>query len=79
LEIIGYWTPHYLQQKFERLQLANIQNLILCVDHTLICESIDPLLVSKLSKNVIFFKRRIKMEEIGEIIFQDNTPLSSFF
>ena len=54
LEIIGFWTPEYLAQKFERLRSARIKNLILCVDETLNCaDSAVP------GAEVIFFKRKL--------------------
>ena len=32
LEIVGFWTPDYLESKCRRLRAAGIDNLILCVD-----------------------------------------------
>ena len=37
LEIVGFWTPGYLEQKLQRLEAAGISNLLLCVDATRAC------------------------------------------
>ena len=37
LEIVGFWTPRYLEAKLERLRAAGAPNLILCVDNSLNC------------------------------------------
>ena len=33
LEIVGFWTPDYLQEKLRRLQAAGIERFVLCIDH----------------------------------------------
>lgn len=37
LEIVGFWTSTYLENKLGRLRRARIPNLVLCVDETLDC------------------------------------------
>lgn len=37
LEIVGFWTPEYLEKKLERLRAAEVANLILCIDESLDC------------------------------------------
>ncbi len=55
VEIVGFWTPGYLEQKLTRLRAAGIRNLILCVDETRGCAE-DPL---PSGARVVPFKRRI--------------------
>ena len=64
LEIIGYWTENYLKNKIDRLNRANVNNIILCIDEKLFCGKDKPSLPGK----VIFFKNRIKPEEVLNII-----------
>ena len=55
LEIVGFWTPRYLQAKLERLRAAGAPDLILCVDDSLNCTNdawAD-------LRHVVRFKRRI--------------------
>jgi predicted nuclease of restriction endonuclease-like RecB superfamily len=37
LEIVGFWTPEYVQRKLERLRAARISNLILCISERRAC------------------------------------------
>ena len=37
LEIIGFWTSDYVEQKLGRLCRAGIGNLLLCIDASLNC------------------------------------------
>ncbi len=41
LEIVGFWTPRYLERKLEGYRAAAIQNLILCVADDLACSESD--------------------------------------
>jgi predicted nuclease of restriction endonuclease-like RecB superfamily len=37
LEIVGFWTSAYVEEKLRRLRSAGIRNLILCIDASLDC------------------------------------------
>jgi predicted nuclease of restriction endonuclease-like RecB superfamily len=37
IELVGFWTPAYLEQKLARYRRARLSNLILCVDEDLAC------------------------------------------
>ncbi len=50
LEIVGFWTPAYLQKKVENLQRAKIDRLIICVSRKLACSDEWP----KSAKLVVF-------------------------
>lgn len=41
LEIVGFWTPNYLQKKLEQLRIAGIDRLVLCVDQKRLCSDED--------------------------------------
>ena len=64
LEIIGFWTPDYVEQKLRRLCSARIENLLLCIDASLNCGE------SSLPKDcrVIRFRRRIDTAELLRLI-----------
>ena len=58
LEIVGFWTPEYLQNKIEKINKANCSNLIIVVDQQLKCTRDD------FKGKVLFYKNRIKVEEV---------------
>jgi len=67
LEIVGFWTPEYLEKKLEKLRAAGRRNLIVAVNQTLNCSPDD------FSGPVIFFKYALrpaqvleKLKEIGK-------------
>lgn len=37
IELVGFWTPAYLEQKLARYRRARLSNLVLCVDEALGC------------------------------------------
>lgn len=37
IELVGFWTPAYLEQKLARYRRARLPNLVLCVDESLAC------------------------------------------
>jgi predicted nuclease of restriction endonuclease-like RecB superfamily len=55
VEIVGFWTPDYLEKKLDRLRRAGRRDLVLCVDASLACADVD------LPPNtpVIRFRRRV--------------------
>jgi predicted nuclease of restriction endonuclease-like RecB superfamily len=55
LEIIGFWTPRYLQDKLAKLRQAQLDNVILCIDEARACS--DAELPS--SAWLVRYKRRI--------------------
>lgn len=64
LEIVGFWTPQYLQEKLRRLRQARLSRLILCIDADRNCSSADlpPL------AQVVVFKRRIDPTAVLRIV-----------
>jgi hypothetical protein len=64
LEIVGFWTPRYLQAKLERLRVAGAPDLILCVDDSLNCTN-DALTDVR---HLVRFKRRIDVRVVLAMI-----------
>ena len=60
LEIVGFWTPEYLEKKLEKLRAAERGDLIVAVNQTLNCSSDD------FSGPVIFFKYSLKPSQVLE-------------
>jgi predicted nuclease of restriction endonuclease-like RecB superfamily len=62
LEIVGFWTPEYLQKKIEKLKQVK-EPVILLIDRKLKCSEKDfP------SQEVIFFDKKIPANEVMQIL-----------
>ena len=55
LEIVGFWTPNYVERKLARYRSARLPNLILCIDEDRNCASAD----LPASARVVRFRRRV--------------------
>lgn len=64
LEIVGFWTPRYLEAKLERLRAARVPNLILCVDDSLKCT--DDVCADL--PHLVRFQRRIDVAAVLAIV-----------
>ena len=64
LEIVGFWTPRYLEAKLERLRAAGAPNLILCVDDSLNCTDDGWADL----RHVVRFERRIDVAAVLAIV-----------
>jgi len=64
LEIVGFWTPEYLEKKLTALRAAAMRNLILCIDEERNCSAADLPLVA----NVVRFRRRVDPAPILAIL-----------
>lgn len=60
LEIVGFWTEGYLEQKLARLREARIENLILCVDEARACGRVD----WPAGARVVPYRRRIDITKV---------------
>jgi predicted nuclease of restriction endonuclease-like RecB superfamily len=60
VEIVGFWTPRYLEDKVRHLRLARLGNLLVCVDELLGCADGD----LGIPERVIRYKRRIDAQEV---------------
>lgn len=64
VEIVGFWTPEYLANKFERLRRARIPNLVLCVDEERnVGDGVIPANVA-----VVRYHRRIDATKVLEVV-----------
>lgn len=64
IEIVGFWTPEYLQRKLSSLRKAGLSNLILCIDEDLACGG-DEL---PQGTNVVRFRGKIDPRRVVEIL-----------
>ena len=64
LEIVGFWTPKYLEEKLRKLRAAQIDNLLLCIDQERGCADAD------LPKDarILRYKRRIDVNAVLAIV-----------
>jgi hypothetical protein len=61
LEVVGFWTPQYLEEKVKKLSLLKEVDMIVAANRGLACEKLD-----KIGKklNLIYFKRRIPLTPV---------------
>lgn len=60
LEIVGFWTPKYLEEKLRKLRAAQIDNLVLCIDQERGCADAE---LPKDAK-ILRYKRRIDVHAV---------------
>ena len=63
MEIVGFWTPDYLQKKLWKLKRAAMPNMIMAVSDQLNCSTED---FRDIPGEVLFFKTRIKPKDVLE-------------
>ncbi len=63
MEIVGFWTPDYLQKKLWKFKRAAMPNMIAAVSDQLNCSTED---FRDISGEVLFFKTRIKPKDVLE-------------
>ena len=77
MEIVGFWTPDYLQKKLWKLKRAAMPNMIAAVSDRLNCSTED---FRDIPGEALFFKSRIKPKDVLQkveacaIVDQDHTP-----
>ncbi|HVZ32190.1 MAG TPA: DUF790 family protein, partial [Polyangiaceae bacterium] len=64
LEIVGYWTPDYVQRKLAALRQARIERLIVCIDEERCCAH-EPL---GLDARVVRYRRTVDPRAVLAII-----------
>lgn len=64
VEVIGFWTPSYLENKLRTLEQAKVKNLILCVDESLNCSSS----VFPTGAKVCFFKKSVDVQAVLDFL-----------
>lgn len=60
LEIVGFWTAQYLDEKLRRLRAAGIENVILCIDEARACTDA----MTPTGARVLRYKRRIDVKAV---------------
>jgi len=61
LEIVGFWTPEYLDEKLEKIRTADIDHLLLAVSERLDCSAED---FDEASDRVLWFKSGIHVYDV---------------
>jgi predicted nuclease of restriction endonuclease-like RecB superfamily len=64
-EIVGFWTPEYLDEKLAKIQDANRDNLIVAVSERLDCSSED---FKGMDDRVLWFKSGIHVYDVVELV-----------
>lgn len=64
LEIVGFWTPKYLEEKLRKLRAARLENVLLCIDQERGCSEAE---LPKDAK-IICYKRRIDVHAVLAVL-----------
>ena len=64
LEIVGFWTPKYLEEKLRKLRAARLQNVLLCIDQERGCSDAE---LPKDAK-IIRYRRRIDVHSVLAVL-----------
>ena len=64
LEIVGFWTPEYLDEKLAKIRQANVDNLALAVSAQLDCTSED---IDLEADRVLWFKTGIHVYDVVDL------------
>jgi predicted nuclease of restriction endonuclease-like RecB superfamily len=64
LEIVGFWTPEYLDEKLEKIRNADIDHLLLAVSERLDCSAED---FEEASERVLWFKSGIHVYDLVDL------------
>ena len=72
-EIVGFWTPEYLNEKLSKIREANRDNLIVAVSERLDCSSAD---FAGMGDRVLWFKSGIHVYDVVELAEEYAVELS---
>ena len=64
LEIVGFWTPEYLEKKLEKIRNADLDHLLIAVSERLECSAAD---FEGASNRILWFKSGIHVYDIVEL------------
>ncbi|SIS15883.1 DUF790 family protein [Natronorubrum thiooxidans] len=64
LEIVGFWTPEYLEEKLAKIEAADLDHLLIAVSDRLECSATD---VEKVSDQVLWFKSGIHVYDVVDL------------
>ncbi len=61
MEVVGFWTPQYLEEKVKKLRLVGNLDMIVAADRSLACQKLDRI-GERL--NVIYYQRRVPIRPV---------------
>jgi hypothetical protein len=64
LEIVGFWTPEYLDEKLEKIRNADLDHLLVAVSERLECSADD---FDSASDRILWFKSGIHVYDVVEL------------
>ena len=64
LEIVGFWTPEYLDEKLAKIRQADVENLVLAVSEELDCTSED---IDLEAERLLWFKTGIHVYDVVDL------------
>jgi Uncharacterized conserved protein len=64
LEIMGFWTPEYLDKKLDKIRQADVDNLLLAVSEELDCTSED---IDLGAERLLWFKTGIHVYDAVDL------------
>lgn len=65
LEIVGFWTPEYLQKKLDKLNRTNRNDIIFAVSESLNCSR------SNFNGPVVYYKTRVRVGEVLKVLNEE--------
>jgi predicted nuclease of restriction endonuclease-like RecB superfamily len=65
LEIVGFWTPEYLDEKLAKIRAADHDNLLVAVSERLVCSAGD---FEGTSDRLLWFKSGIHVYEVVDLV-----------
>jgi len=71
LEIVGFWTPEYLDEKLAKIQKADLDHLLVAVSERLECSADD---FGDSKDRVLWFKSGIHVYDVVELAEEYATP-----
>ncbi|MFB1064157.1 DUF790 family protein [Natrinema sp. H-ect4] len=73
LEIVGFWTPEYLEEKLSKIRAADIDNLVVAVSERLDCAEED---FGEAADRVLWFKTGIHVYDVVELMEEYAAPVA---
>lgn len=73
LEIVGFWTPKYLEEKLRKLRHAKLDNVILCIDDARACSeaTLPP------HATIVRYERRIDVKSVLAVVDRRSSHVRS--
>jgi predicted nuclease of restriction endonuclease-like RecB superfamily len=73
LEIVGFWTPEYLDEKLSKIRNSDIGNLVVAVSERLDCSGED---FGEAADRVLWFKSGIHVYDVVDLVEQYAVPVA---